>query len=97
MQAWRVMLGPFLIWAAHFVAVYGVASVADIGEPGQADLWRTSGLILSAACLVALLWLSVNARLRRGQSEWVRYLSLGGCVISGFAVLFQSLPLFVAA
>lgn len=30
------MLGPFLIWAAHFLIVYTTASVADVADPSLA-------------------------------------------------------------
>ncbi|WP_207486001.1 hypothetical protein [Arenibaculum pallidiluteum] len=68
------MLAPFLVWGAHFGAVYGINGIAcarglDAGASGPVGIAPASLAILgvSAAALVAVGWLLVRA-LRRAQA-----------------------------
>lgn len=96
MRDWRLMLGPFLIWTAHFVVVYGVASVADIA-PEETGTWRIAGLVFSALCLVALTVIAVRLRQRTAATPLARGLGLTGSLVGFIAVAWQSLPLLLSA
>lgn len=96
MRAWRTMLGPFLIWTVHFVAIYGVASIADIGDRGDAERWRAAGLVLTGLCLAAIAWCGLRPIRDQSQSDLARRLGLSGAVIGLVAVAWQSLPLVLS-
>lgn len=96
MRDWRVMLGPFLIWTAHFAVVYGVASVADIAPP-QAGAWQVAGIAFSALCLAALVVTAVRLRRRTAATPLARGLGLTGSLVGFIAVAWQSLPLLLSA
>jgi hypothetical protein len=97
MQAWRIMLGPFLIWAAHFVGLYALASLEAVGDPSQAARWRLIGLMLSGACVLALGLGSLWILRRPAVTGLQRRLGLVGGMLAGVAVVWQSLPLVVSA
>ena len=91
------MLGGLLVWAAHFVGIYAIASaadtVADAADPG----WRAAGLAFSALCLLAAvgLWLLAVRRLREEPDETARFrhrLAVLGAVLATAAIAWQSLP-----
>ena len=90
------MLGPFLVWTAHFVVVYGVASIIDIGDPSDAGRWRTAGLAFTGLCLAAIAWCGVRLIPRGRRSPLARRLGLSGAVIGFVAVAWQSLPLVLS-
>lgn len=97
MRDWRIMLGALLVWALHFLLVYGVASVADISDPSQEATWRVSGLVLTALCLIALAVIAGRARAEKRVSALAKRLGLAGCGMSFIAVVWQSLPLLISA
>jgi hypothetical protein len=97
MRDWRIMLGPLLIWALHFLLVYGVASMADISDPSQKAAWRTAGLVLSGLCLLAIMAMGLMTRRLGRISPLARSLGLAGCGIGLIAVALQSLPLVLSA
>ena len=97
MREWTMMLGGLLIWAAHFVLVYVVASMADISPLSQEGGWRMAGLGLTGVCVAAiavLLWWTVRAR---EASALARRLGLFGGGLSLIAVIWQALPLLIFA
>ncbi len=96
MREWRAMLGPFLIWTAHFAVVYGVASLADIA-PLETASWRVAGLAFSALCLAALILIAVWQRRRMSATALARGLGLTGSLVGLIAVAWQSLPLLLSA
>ena len=100
MRAWGVMLGGLLVWAVHFLGVYGVASIADL-SPDQAGLWRVVAVVFSIACLAALWPLFVFARRGATSGEQsaglVGQLGQIGAAIAAIAILFQSLPILLSA
>ena len=97
MRDWRIMLGALLVWALHFLLVYGVASVADISDPAQEASWRTGGLVLTGLCLIALVIIAIRARGEARVSPLARNMGLAGCVIGFIAIAWQSLPLLISA
>lgn len=100
MRAWGVMLGGLLVWAVHFLGVYGFASIADI-SPDHAGFWRATAVVFTIACLAALWPLFVLARrcaAGRGESaDLIGRLGQIGAGVSAIAIFFQSLPILVAA
>ena len=96
MREWRVMLGPFLIWATHFLLVYGIASIDDLGDPGQSSSWRSLGSGLSLLCLAGLVFVVVRIRASAGNSTLARQIGVAGGSIAFVAVIWQSLPLMIS-
>jgi len=97
-RRWLLLLGGLIVWAAHFLGVYGIASVADVVTRADAPaaLWSVAvfTLICAAAditiCLIAL----------RGDRDSVDDLErlihragAGGAALSLVAVLWQGLPI----
>ena len=79
MKTWLLFLAAPLVWFAHFSALYGIASFADLSSTVA---WILTGL----ACLaVAAVW-AASRRTPGGMTAWLALLSLGG-------ILFQALPL----
>ncbi len=97
MREWRVMLGPFLIWAVHFVVVYSIASVADVTDPSLAIALRTTGLVATAFCGVALAVQFIHSRRQPSLTPLARQLASTGFAIGVIAVGWQSLPLIFSA
>ncbi|MCL6250475.1 hypothetical protein M3P36_05380 [Altererythrobacter sp. KTW20L] len=86
MRRWLTFLGGLVLWAAHFVAVYGIASV----WPGQA----LAGWLVLAVTLAALaldLWLARRALAwrARAQDEFDRWLA--GLAVMGYALAFVAM------
>lgn len=96
MREWRMMLGPFLIWTAHFVLVYAIASVADIRPPTESASWRIGGLVVSAACIAGLILFAATTRSKKELSSLATLIGLCGSALGAVAVARQSLPLLIA-
>lgn len=96
MREWRVLLGPFMIWAAHFLLVYGIASIDDLGDPGQSSTWRNIGSGLSLFCLAALILVMMRIRVRAENSALAQQIGVAGGSIASVAVIWQSLPLMIS-
>lgn len=97
MREWRVMLRPFLIWALHFVVIYGVASVADISSPDVASTWRVAGFAATATAIIALVASLFWSLRRQRVSSLASKLAVAGFATSLLAVGWQSLPLLLSA
>lgn len=100
MKAWAWMMGGLLVWAAHFLGVYSLASLADVVATADDPFWRAITLAFSLVCAAAaavLFWLAV-ARLRRAQTEDLRFqdqLAALGAGIGLVAICWQALPTVV--
>lgn len=94
MRDWGLILGGLIVWTLHFLLIYGFASVADISEPETRRLWSIAGLAGSALGLAALAWIGYRAK---DASPLVRRLGTGGSIVAAVAVVWQSLPLLIAA
>ena len=96
MKAWLSLLGGLVLWAAHFLAAYAIASLADISpHEHQAPLtWLLAGVTL--ACVLAAVALAVRAwRASRRPGlggVFVRRLSALASMLSAIAILWQSAP-----
>ena len=102
MRFWVLMTGGLLIWAAHFLGLYLLASAADVAR-GDAGAWNLAGLIFSLVCLlgvVVLCWRGL-AGLRGQPADETRAfglrLAIAGGVLGGIGVVFQSLVLLTPA
>ncbi|HEU4877752.1 MAG TPA: hypothetical protein VFT07_07920 [Sphingomicrobium sp.] len=92
MRSWRDLLGGPILWAAHFFAVYGIASI----WPGTQTA-IVLVLVVSALALAAASWLFARAisRLREASDElqrWSSGLAILGCAIAAAAIIYQGLP-----
>lgn len=90
MRRWLSFLGGPILWAAHFVAVYGIASV----WPGQ-DLAGWLGLIATLAALALDVWLAKRALAWRARAQdefdrWLAGLALLGYALAFVAMLYQA-------
>lgn len=96
MNAWLSLLGGLLLWAAHFLAAYAIASLADISPyEHQAPLtWLLAGLTL--ACVLAAIALAVRAwcaSRRPGLGGvFVPRLSVLASTLAAIAIVWQSAP-----
>jgi hypothetical protein len=92
MRYWRNLLGGLILWAVHFVAVYGIASVL----PGTGAAVILVGLATGVALGAAGWQLARTAAALRGQGEevgrWSGRLALLGYAVAGVAIAFQGLP-----
>lgn len=96
MREWAIMLGGLTVWALHFLAVYALASLADLSHPAQAPAWRAAGLVATGLSVAALGLILLAARSSRNASGLARTLGPAGCGLSLIAVIWQSLPLMVS-
>lgn len=96
MREWRVMLGPFLIWATHFGGVYVLASVADLTDPSAGLGLRVIGLVGTALCGLALAIQFVRSRRPAGVTPLARRLAGVGFATGLIAITWQSLPLAIS-
>jgi NO-binding membrane sensor protein with MHYT domain len=94
-RAWTFLLGGLVIWAAHFFLLYGIASVFP-GDP-IASLLTIAATIPAIAGNAILLWVAYR---RRGSPDdfkaWVVDIGAAGAALSLIAVIWQSLPAFIA-
>lgn len=96
MQFWRNLLGGLILWTAHFVAVYAIASL----WPGT----QLARILVLAATIVALAfagWRSIKGvRQYRSATDdmhrWSWSLALLGYALAGAAIAYQGLPSVLA-
>lgn len=91
------LIGP-LVWLAHFLGLYGLASLADLSP--HLLPWRSLGLGYSVVCLglcapaVVRLWrMDISRILGTG---FARVIAFGGLAISSVAIVWQTLPLVLS-
>ena len=90
-------VGGLILWAAHFLGVYAIASVADVVATADDPAWRMAGLGFSAVCVLAGVALGLIAlrRLRRAEGEvsgFRRELAALGFGVAVVAMIWQALP-----
>jgi hypothetical protein len=99
MWRWLFLFGPLLIWAAHFMGVYGIASLAAVVDrpDAPASLLAVGGFTLLCAAACALI-LAYALRRRPPADEADRFInSIAGLSagVSLIAILWQGLPALV--
>jgi len=97
MRPWLIILGGLLIWAAHFFAIYIVASLF----PGIAIArWLVAVLGFVALGALLLLIRSIRRRTRTTRSDeighWLESLAFMGVALASAAIIYQSLPALIA-
>jgi len=101
-KRWAIMTGGLLIWAGQFLGVYLISSAADVVATAADPAWSLAGLAFSLVCLAGIVALGGYAALAlrsRRSDENARFqssLALGGSLIGGVGVLFQTLPLVLS-
>ena len=99
MRPWLFALGGLIVWTAHFLGVYAIASVADI-TPGAGWGWRAVTVAFSAACLAAAGALMIVALRRRpaqgDSSHLLKGLAVGGAALAMIAIAWQTLPALIS-
>lgn len=96
MIRWFILLGAFLVWAAHFAGLYTLASAADVWSSSDSAASRWIGLIFTLACLLAIGGIGLMIVRRRRNSEVARWeLKVGAMaiLIAALAILWQAIPL----
>lgn len=87
---WRILLGPMVIWSAHFFALWTASSVWP-DRPAA----RIAAALATLAALAALAWLTVRTwRSDTGGPDagWIRRVGLLACAVAAVSILWQSLP-----
>ncbi|MET1754159.1 hypothetical protein ABVV53_01565 [Novosphingobium sp. RD2P27] len=96
MGTWKLLLGGFLAWTAHFFGVYAAASLF----PGSA-VARWLVLAITVAALAAVGWLFwhalgiVRAAGTDDLNRWLAWIAVAGATMAGISILYQSSPAFL--
>jgi hypothetical protein len=100
-RRWLAMLSGLILWAAHFLGVYLIASVADVVAEADAPAWRWGGVLFSLICMlgaVAIMGLATRAihrqteAQRAGLSGFLLSLTAVGGAVALVGILWQTLP-----
>lgn len=84
------LLGPLLVWSAHFAALW-IASSVWPDRPAA----RVAAVIATIAALTALWRLAIAIRARDDSdafTAWLRTSGLLACGIAALSVVWQALP-----
>ena len=97
MRAWIEMLGGLIVWAAHFFALYGIASIL----PGTVMArWLTVAATLVAFGIAAwVLWRALANQRRVGSDNlgrWMAGVAAAGSGIALVAIIYQGMPALLA-
>lgn len=93
MGAWRLLLGGLTVWAAHFFALYAVASIFESSMTARLLVGALTAVALAANA--AILVLALRRPAGGAFSRWVRSLGLIGAGFSIVAVIWQGLPALI--
>ena len=94
MRAWAILLGGLTIWAAHFFALYGIASALP-GRP-EARWLVVAATVAAVAGNALILWQAFGRASRSDELErWLVHLGGLGAAISMLAVLWQVVPVLI--
>ena len=90
------MLSGLVVWAAHFLGVYGIASLADLAGRADAPIARWSVGGFSLACVTVDLGILAAVTRRSPLADplaaWANALAGLGALLSLIAVTWQTLP-----
>lgn len=99
MGRWAFMLGGLIVWAVHFVGVYGIVSIGDVVDRADAPAWRLAALAFTGACLAALaahLIAAIRRMRTRDQGaaslRFMTEVAILGSALAAVAVLWQAIP-----
>ena len=85
MRTWLSLIGPFIVWVAHFSGVYLAAEFAV----------ETLNIVTP---ILTILGLCANAYLiyrARAENLWTIKIVRGGAFVSSIAIIWQALPVYV--
>lgn len=94
------MLGGLIVWAAHFLGVYAIASLGDVVAVADAPAWRAAVAAFSLLCLIVclgLLALALHWR-RRADETTTRFgceIAMGAAGLGVVGVVWQALPAWI--
>ena len=95
MRAWALLIAGLVIWAAHFFALYGIASVLP-GRRADALWFVLAATVFAVAANVLVLR---RLRARPGHADevnvWVTRVASLGAIFSVLAVLWQTVPVLI--
>ncbi len=92
MRFWRNLLGGLILWAAHFFAIYIIASLWPGTVHARALVVLATLIVLAlAAWRTILVWRDMRTT---GDEllGWSDGLALLGYALAGVAILYQGLP-----
>lgn len=95
MRGWPAILAGLAVWAAHFVAVYAIASVWP-GQPGIATWLVVAASAAAITANVVILILLGRAGVGDDLDRWILWLARGGVLLSLAGVIFQTAPALYA-
>lgn len=97
------MFAGALIWAAHFLAIYGFTAIACARGFAGAD-WLGIGIVpvtITAATLVAssvalaMIWTGIRTLRADTGSHFVGWMTTGCAALALLAILWETLPAFM--
>lgn len=93
MRSWLLLLAGPLIWTAHFLAIYAVASIAALLEQ-TGEAWpRIAIAIATVVGIVVLLGALMLVGRREGPlARFNRNIAIGGVILGLIAIVWQALP-----
>lgn len=101
MRGWLVMLAGLFIWAAHFLGVYVIASIADVVATADDAAWRAGGVAFSLICglgALAVMILATRAIHRQDEAQrtelsgFILSVSAVGGAVALISIVWQTLP-----
>ena len=96
MRRWFWLTAGLLVWAAHFLGVYLIASASDVWATTDGLTSRVIGLLFSAVCLATVGWVAGLLWRRPALSPlamWERRVGLTGAMMAGISIVWQTAPL----
>lgn len=98
MLRWLLLLGGPLIWGAHFLLVYAIASISEVAA-GETTLTARaliglSGGLAATGCL-GVLFLGLRHRGGEAVDAFWRTVSATGAALGFVGVLWQTLPALI--
>lgn len=93
MPGWRIMLGGLLVWAAHFLAIYILASVFESST--IARIGTGIATLAAVAANIGLVVVARRAEMPDAFARWMVSLGMLGVGLSLVAVLWQGLPALI--
>lgn len=100
MGRWLLLLGGLLVWFAHFLGVYGIASIGDVLDHASAPAAQGAVAAFTLGCVIADLSIGVIAlrRRARGGDDLDGFVHGGAALGAGLslvAVVWQGLPALI--
>jgi len=92
MRFWRNLLGGPLLWAAHFLAVYGIAGVLPGTRAAIVLVLLVTGVALAATSWQFARTVSAVRGADDDLQRWSSSLALFGYALAGAAITYQGLP-----